>query len=325
MREANQLVGKTLGEVAKHIVPGVSTLQLDKIAEEFIRDNGAVPAFLGYGGFPNSICASVNDQVVHGIPSSKMILKEGDVISVDCGTILNGFVGDSAYTFCVGEVAPEVKKLLKATKDSLYLGIQCAVEGHRLGDISNAIQTYCESQGYSVVRELVGHGIGRKMHEEPEVPNYGRRGCGPLLRNGMCICIEPMINMGSKNVAFEKDGWTVRTKDRKPSAHFEHCIAIRPDGPQILSSFKFLEEVLEKTQFNWIYMAKQSAIEKDGVIVEALSNAMFRVELENGHEITAHISGKMRMHYIKILPGDKVRVEMSPYDLSKGRIAFRYK
>ena len=161
MREANQLVGKTLGEVAKHIVPGVSTLQLDKIAEEFIRDNGAVPAFLGYGGFPNSICASVNDQVVHGIPSSKMILKEGDVISVDCGTILNGFVGDSAYTFCVGEVVPEVKKLLKATKDSLYLGIQCAVEGHRLGDISNAIQTYCESQGYSVVRELVGHGIGR--------------------------------------------------------------------------------------------------------------------------------------------------------------------
>ena len=224
MREANQLVGKTLGEVAKHIAPGVSTLQLDKIAEEFIRDNGAVPAFLGYGGFPNSICASVNDQVVHGIPSSKMILKEGDVISVDCGTILNGFVGDSAYTFCVGEVAPEVKKLLKATKDSLYLGIQCAVEGHRLGDISNAIQTYCESQGYSVVRELVGHGIGRKMHEEPEVPNYGRRGC--------------------ENVAFEKDGWTVRTKDRKPSAHFEHCIAIRPDGPQILSSFKFLEEVL---------------------------------------------------------------------------------
>ena len=257
MREANQLVGKTLGEVAKHIVPGVSTLQLDKIAEEFIRDNGAVPAFLGYGGFPNSICASVNDQVVHGIPSSKMILKEGDVISVDCGTILNGFVGDSAYTFCVGEVAPEVKKLLKATKDSLYLGIQCAVEGHRLGDISNAIQTYCESQGYSVVRELVGHGIGRKMHEEPEVPNYGsrfheepfvsyvtKRGTDMLLVPGMIFTIEPMINMGSKNVAFEKDGWTVRTKDRKPSAHFEHCIAIRPDGPQILSSFKFLEEVL---------------------------------------------------------------------------------
>ena len=244
MREANQLVGKTLAEVGKHVAPGVSTLQLDKIAEEFIRDHGAVPAFLGYGGFPNSICASVNEQVVHGIPSSSKILNEGDIISVDCGTILNGYVGDSAYTFCVGEVDPKVKDLLKTTKESLYLGIQAAVEGKRIGDIRNAGQTYCESHNYSVVRELVGHGIGKRMHEEPEVPNYGRRGCGPLLKSGMCICIEPMINMGSKNVVFERDGWTVRTKDRKCSAHFEHCIAIRPDGPQILSSFDFIEEVL---------------------------------------------------------------------------------
>ncbi|MDD7561241.1 MAG: type I methionyl aminopeptidase [Parabacteroides sp.] len=246
MREANQLVGKTLAEVGKHVAPGVSTLQLDKIAEEFIRDHGAVPAFLGYGGFPNSICASVNEQVVHGIPSSSKILNEGDIISVDCGTILNGYVGDSAYTFCVGEVDPKVKDLLKTTKESLYLGIQAAVEGKRIGDISNAVQTYCESHNYSVVRELVGHGIGKRMHEEPEVSNYGRRGCGPLLKSGMCICIEPMINMGSKNVVFERDGWTVRTKDRKCSAHFEHCIAIRPDGPQILSSFDFIEEVLGK-------------------------------------------------------------------------------
>ena len=244
MREANQLVGKTLAEVGKHVAPGVSTLQLDKIAEEFIRDHGAVPAFLGYGGFPNSICASVNEQVVHGIPSASKILNEGDIISVDCGTILNGYVGDSAYTFCVGEVDPKVKDLLKTTKESLYLGIQAAVEGKRIGDISNAVQTYCESHNYSVVRELVGHGIGKRMHEEPEVPNYGRRGCGSLLKSGMCICIEPMINMGSKNVVFERDGWTVRTKDRKCSAHFEHCIAIRPDGPQILSSFDFIEEVL---------------------------------------------------------------------------------
>lgn len=244
MRNANQLVGKTLAEVAKYIAPGVSTLKLDQIAEEFIRDNGAVPAFLGYGGFPNSICTSVNEQVVHGIPSSKMILKEGDIISVDCGTVLEGFVGDSAYTFCVGEVDPAVKKLLDTTKESLYLGIQAAIEGRRLGDISNAVQTYCEAHNYSVVRELVGHGIGRKMHEEPEVPNYGRRGCGPLLKSGMCICIEPMINMGSKNVAFESDGWTVRTRDRKCSAHFEHCIAIRKDGPHILSSFEFLESVI---------------------------------------------------------------------------------
>ena len=244
MREANQLVGKTLGELAKHVAPGVTTLQLDKIAEEFIRDNGATPAFLGYGGFPNSICASVNEHVVHGIPSSKVILRDGDIISIDCGTHINGFTGDSAYTFCVGEVSPEVRHLLKTTKESLYKGIEAAVDGKRVGDIANAIQTYCETRNYSVVRELVGHGCGRNMHEEPEVPNYGRRGCGPLLRSGMCICIEPMINLGSKNVVFENDGWTVRTKDRKPSAHFEHCIAIRPDGPDILSSFKFIEEVL---------------------------------------------------------------------------------
>ena len=244
MRVANQLVGKTLGELAKHVAPGVTTLQLDKIAEEFIRDNGATPAFLGYGGFPNSICASVNEHVVHGIPSSKVILRDGDIISIDCGTHINGFTGDSAYTFCVGEVSPEVRHLLKTTKESLYKGIEAAVDGKRVGDIANAIQTYCETRNYSVVRELVGHGCGRNMHEEPEVPNYGRRGCGPLLRSGMCICIEPMTNLGSKNVVFENDGWTVRTKDRKPSAHFEHCIAIRPDGPDILSSFKFIEEVL---------------------------------------------------------------------------------
>ncbi|WP_350456342.1 type I methionyl aminopeptidase [Macellibacteroides fermentans] len=244
MRVANQLVGKTLGELAKHVAPGVTTLQLDKIAEEFIRDNGATPAFLGYGGFPNSICASVNEHVVHGIPSSKVILRDGDIISIDCGTHINGFTGDSAYTFCVGEVSPEVRHLLKTTKESLYKGIEAAVDGKRVGDIANAIQTYCETRNYSVVRELVGHGCGRNMHEEPEVPNYGRRGCGPLLRSGMCICIEPMINLGSKNVVFENDGWTVRTKDRKPSAHFEHCIAIRLDGPDILSSFKFIEEVL---------------------------------------------------------------------------------
>lgn len=244
MRVANQLVGKTLGELAKHVAPGVTTLQLDKIAEEFIRDNGATPAFLGYGGFPNSICASVNEHVVHGIPSSKVILRDGDIISIDCGTHINGFTGDSAYTFCVGEVSPEVRHLLKTTKESLYKGIEAAVDGKRVGDIANAIQTYCETRNYSVVRELVGHGCGRNMHEEPEVPNYGRRGCGPLLRSGMCICIEPMINLGSKNVVFENDGWTVRTKDCKPSAHFEHCIAIRPDGPDILSSFKFIEEVL---------------------------------------------------------------------------------
>ncbi len=246
MRAANQLVGKTLGELAKHIAPGVTTLQLDKIAETFIRDHGAEPAFLGYGGFPNSICTSVNEHVVHGIPSDKDVLKDGDIVSIDCGTKLNGFVGDSAYTFCVGNVADDVRKLLRTTKEALYKGIEQARVGNRVGDISSAVQTYCEKQNYSVVRELVGHGCGRKMHEEPEVPNYGRRGCGPVLKSGMCICIEPMINQGSKHVVFESDGWTVRTKDRKCSAHFEHCIAIRPEGPMILSSFEYLEEVVGK-------------------------------------------------------------------------------
>ena len=246
MREANQLVGKTLGELAKNIKPGITTLQLDKIADTFIRDHGAKPAFLGYRGFPNSICTSVNDQVVHGVPSSRVILREGDIVSIDCGTILNGFVGDSAYTFCVGEVSEETKKLLRTTKEALYEGIGQATENRRVGDISDAVQTYCQKRGYSVVRDLVGHGCGRKMHEAPEVPNFGRRGCGPLLKSGMTICIEPMINKGSKNVVVEKDGWTVRTKDRAYSAHFEHCVAIRPEGPMILSSFDYVEEITGK-------------------------------------------------------------------------------
>jgi methionyl aminopeptidase len=246
MRAANQLVGKTLGELAKLIKPGVTTLQLDKTASTFIRDHGAEPAFLGYRGFPNSICTSVNEQVVHGVPSSDVILKEGDIISIDCGTKLNGFVGDSAYTFCVGEVSKEKKKLLRVTKAALYEGIRQATENRRVGDISDTIQTYVEKRGYSVVRELVGHGCGRTMHEDPNIPNFGRRGCGARLRNGMTICIEPMINKGSKNVVSEKDGWTVRTKDRACSAHFEHCVAIRPEGPMILSTFEYVEEITGK-------------------------------------------------------------------------------
>lgn len=241
MRQSNRLVGMTLGELSKHIKPGVTTLQLDRIAETFIRDHGAVPTFLGYNGFPNSICASVNENVVHGIPNNKP-LEEGDVLSVDCGTQLCGFCGDSAYTFCVGEVRPEVRQLLKITRESLYKGIEQVAENNRIGDIGSAIQKYCESHGYSVVRELVGHGIGRDMHEAPEVPNYGRKGTGAMLKNGMCIAIEPMINMGSKNVVFESDGWTVRTKDRKPSAHFEHTVAIRNGKADILSTFEFIQE-----------------------------------------------------------------------------------
>lgn len=241
MRHSNRLVGMTLGELSKHIKPGVTTLQLDKIAEQFIRDHGAIPTFLGYNGFPNSICTSVNENVVHGIPNNKP-LEDGDVVSIDCGTKLSGFCGDSAYTFCVGDVSPEVKQLLMVTEESLYKGIEMAVPGNRIGDISSTIQKYCESKGYSVVRELVGHGIGREMHEAPEVPNYGRRGVGPLLKDGMCIAIEPMINMGSKNVVFENDGWTVRTRDRKASAHFEHTVAIKNGKAEILSTFEFIEQ-----------------------------------------------------------------------------------
>ena len=246
MWEANQLVAKTHGELAKHIKPGVTTLFLDKLAETFIRDHGATPAFLGFDGFPNSICTSVNHQVVHGIPSDQVVLQEGDIISIDCGTVLNGFVGDSAYTYCIGEVSEEIKQLLRTTKEALYKGIAQAVVGNRIGDISYAVQSYCEARNTSIVRELVGHGCGRTMHEAPEVPNYGRRGNGPLLRNGMCICIEPMINQGGKQVYVESDRWTVRTKDGKCSAHFEHCVAIRRSGPRILSSFDYIEEIVGK-------------------------------------------------------------------------------
>jgi methionyl aminopeptidase len=244
MRVANLLVGETLAEVAKSIAPGVTTLHLDNIAEQFIRDNEAVPLFLGYNGFPNSLCISVNEQIVHGIPS-KYELKEGDIVSIDCGTKKNGYCGDSAYTFCVGEITQEVKRLLQVTKESLYEGIKAAVEGKRVGDIGNTIQTYCENNGYSVVRELVGHGVGREMHESPEVPNYGKKGYGALLKRGMCIAIEPMINMGKRNIVFENDGWTVRTADRKPSAHFEHTVAIRQGKADILSSFDSIEKVLK--------------------------------------------------------------------------------
>ena len=248
MRRANQLVGKTLGELAKHIKPGVTTLQLDKIADEFIRDHGAIPTFKDfpnpYGApFPASICTSVNDAVVHGVPNNETVLKDGDIISIDCGTLLDGFNGDSAYTFCVGEVSEDVKKLLRITREALYLGIENAVAGRHLGDISSAVQDHCEKEGYGVVRELTGHGIGREMHEDPQVPNYGRRGNGVLLKAGMCIAIEPMITMGDRSIYMMPDRWTVRTRDGKPAAHFEHTIAIRQGKAEILSSFDEIENI----------------------------------------------------------------------------------
>lgn len=248
MRAANQLVGKTLAELFKHIKPGVSTSYLDTIAEQFIRDNGAIPTFKGfpnpYGSpFPASICTSVNACVVHGIPSDRQILQEGDIISVDCGVKLDGFCGDSAYTFCVGEVSPQIKQLLKVTKDSLYKAIEVAVAGKRVGDIGYTVQNYCESYGYGVVRELTGHGIGREMHEKPSVPNYGKRNNGAMLKNGMCLSIEPMVTMGSRQIGLLPDKWSIIAIDKKPAAHFEHTIAVRHGQSEILSSFQEIERL----------------------------------------------------------------------------------
>jgi methionyl aminopeptidase len=244
LRENNILVSKTLAEVGRHIKPGVTTKQLDKIIEDFIRSNGATPAFLGYQGYPASACISINEQVVHGIPSDNIVIKEGDIVSVDVGTFMKGFVGDSAYTFAVGEVSSDVRQLLEVTKEALYRGTAQAKAGNRVGDISAAVQDYAESFGYGVVRELEGHGLGRRMHEDPPVPNYGLRGRGPLLKEGMVICIEPMITMGNRAVKFERDGWTVTTRDKKPAAHYEFAVAIRKDGPDVLTDFTIIENSL---------------------------------------------------------------------------------
>jgi methionyl aminopeptidase len=243
LRAANQLVSTTLGELAKSIGPGVTTRSLDKMAEEFIRDHGGIPGFLGYNGFPATLCTSLNDEVVHGIPSD-YVLREGDILSVDCGVKLNGYYGDSAYTFAIGDPDPSWKALMATTKESLFRGIRHARAGNRLGDIGFAIQDHAEKAGYSVVREMVGHGLGQNLHEEPEVPNFGRRGSGVKIRAGMVFCIEPMINMGSRYIQQDKDGWTIRTRDGKPSAHYELAVAIREGEPDILSTFQFIEEVL---------------------------------------------------------------------------------
>lgn len=245
MRESAQLVSKTLGMLATEIRPGITTLYLDNLAETFIRDYKAIPGFLGLYDFPNSLCISVNEQVVHGIPNKKPLL-EGDIVSIDCGVLKNGYYGDHAYTFPVGEVSKEVQRLLDITKESLYLGIEQMVAGKRIGDMSFAIQRYTEKHGYGVVRELVGHGLGQEMHESPEVPNYGKRGRGPVIKNGLVLAIEPMINMGTRKVKQLSDGWTIVTADGKPSAHYEHNVAVVDGKPDILSTFDYIEEALVK-------------------------------------------------------------------------------
>ena len=249
IRLSSLLVGRTLAQVAARVEPGVTTLALDAVAEEFIRDHAAEPGFKGYGGFPNSLCTSVNEAVVHGIPND-MPLKEGDIVSVDCGVLMNGFYGDSAYTFAVGQVSEEVQRLLDTTKVCLDLAIEQAVVGKRIGDIGHACQQHAEGQGYGVVRELVGHGLGRDLHEAPEVPNYGRRGNGPKLMDGMVLAIEPMINLGGREVGQADDGWTIVTRDGKVSAHFEHDVVVRQGKADVLSSFKDIEEVLNSKNKN---------------------------------------------------------------------------
>jgi methionyl aminopeptidase len=246
MRKSNQLVSKTLAELAGHIKPGVSTERLDQVAEAFIRDHGAVPGFLGYQGYPKTLCTSVNSEVVHGIPSGKVILKDGDLVSVDCGVVKDGFYGDTAFSFEVGEVSIEVRRLLSTTRECLVKGLKVAIEGNRVGDIGYTVQQHAEGNGFSVVREMVGHGLGRNMHEAPEVPNYGRRGSGPKLKKGMVICIEPMINMGRRQIRQEPDGWTIRAADNLPSAHFELAVAIDKGEADILSTFSYIDEVLKK-------------------------------------------------------------------------------
>jgi len=243
MRESAQLVSKTLGMLAAEVKPGVTTLHLDTLAEEFIRDHGGEPGFLGLYDFPNTLCMSPNEQVVHGFPT-KEPLKEGDIISIDCGVLMNGYYGDHAYTFEVGEVDPEVKKLLEVTKESLYVGIAACQVGNRIGDIGWAIQDHCEKHGYGVVRELVGHGLGKKMHEDPQVPNYGKRGRGKKIQEGLVIAIEPMINMGTFRINQLRDGWSIVTADKKPSAHFEHDVAVVDGKPEILSTFDYIYEAL---------------------------------------------------------------------------------
>jgi len=248
LRQTNLLLGRTHAEVAKFLKPGVKTLKLDQIAEEFIRDNGATPAFLNYNAFPYSLCISINDVVVHGFPS-EYELREGDIVSIDGGTVLNGYVGDSAFTYAIGDVKPEIWDLLETTLHSLYKGISVATVGNRIGDIGHAVQYYAESRNCTVVREMTGHGIGRRLHEDPSVPNYGRRGSGKKIKKGLTIAIEPMVNLGKKEIYIEDDGWTTKTKDGKPSAHYELSVAVKANKVDVLSTFDYIYEVIDKNDY----------------------------------------------------------------------------
>ena len=306
MREACKVVALTYKELEKVIKPGMTTWELDQIAEKTMRSLGAIPAEKGYDigirgvpKYPATLCVSINDEVIHGIPSKHKVIKEGDIVSVDTVALKNGFNGDAARTFMIGNVSKEARRLVEVTKQAFFEGIKYAKPGNRIGDVCHAIGEYVHSQGYSVVREFQGHGIGREMHEDPGIPNYGKAGRGIRLEPGMTLAIEPMVIQGKPNILELDDGWTIITEDGSLAAHYENTMGKN--------------------------LSKEDVIEVEGVVVEALPNTTFKVELENGHQILAHISGKLRMNYIKILPGDKVKVELSPYDLNRGRITWRAK
>lgn len=326
MRKAGKILAKVHSDLAKEIKPGMSTLDVDRIGEEMIRSYDCIPSFKNYCGYPASICVSVNEEVVHGIPCKERIIEDGDIVSLDAGVIYKGYHSDAARTVAVGEITQEAQLLIERTRQSFFEGMKYATAGNHLNDISSAIGSYAEGFGYGVVRDLCGHGIGSHLHEDPEIPNFKQWRRGIKLRPGMTLAVEPMINLGSPEVLWLDDDWTVISEDLSLSAHYENTILITEGKPEILSLTEeeinagFLDLFQEE-----IIMSKADVIEVEGVVVEKLPNAFFKVELENGHQILATISGKLRMNFIRILPGDKVTIEMSPYDLTKGRIIWRDK
>src|SRR5660398_201809 len=353
MARAGEILAGCLDALSKAVEPGIRTIELDALAEKYIRARGGIPSFKGYRGFPGSICVSPNDMVVHGIPRDTR-LAEGDILGLDVGVTLDGYIADSGVTLPVGGASEEAERLMRATEEALEEALKLCVPGCRVGDLGHAVQAYVEERGFSVVRTLVGHGIGTSMHEDPQVPNFGKLGQGPRLNEGVVLAIEPMVNAGSYEVRTADDGWAVLTEDRSLSAHFEHTVALTADGPRILTRRTHRGEATvtnsacraglyvsiivrpslaksgggekkEGARSKKLVSPKEEAIEFEGEVSEALPNTVFRVKLENDHEVLAHISGKMRMNYIRILPGDRVKVELSPYDLSRGRITYRFK
>ena len=330
MLEAGQIVAHAQEKMIEAVEPGIETRELDRIAERTIRSLGAVPSFKGYNpgmsmpyAFPATICASLNEQIVHGIPGKRR-LEEGDILKVDVGAIYGGLHGDSAFSMGVGKTSEEAQRLIDATMESLDQGIARIRAGGRIGDISNAVQSYAEGLGYKVVKKYVGHGIGFNMHEEPQVPNYGRSGRGPMIRRGMALAVEPMLNIGTSETQVEADGWTVSTADGSLSAHFEDTIAITEDGPVVTTRLS-PNGTGKRLERSLMARKQKEAIEVEGTVTESLPNASFRVELANEHKVLAYVSGKLKLNFIRVLPGDRVLVELSPYDLTRGRITYRFR